>query len=347
VRQEIVPRFQALWSEVLDLPAGARQVSYTSEELRPRVMQAFAAPRPGWPMARYHSPDLLIVADGPEAIRQGDYQLVLGEIHVGSNTLGTNLFMARHPSPGDLLAAYEQDVPEPCIIPVLPKLWRQKETDTWLGLNLPGTTGRLDFGLMTAKDFRLEIIPAPPDLPSAQVLSIAELGVEDGDAGLEVVGHADGRRFDLLDFLQMALTAQTIGAFKMLGSRPHSPRITIDRLIVSRESWRCRVDGVEFARAATEAERFAGARRWAGGLGMPRFLFARTPLERKPFYLDLDSPVSVEIFAREVRRTFDRIPGAHVGLSEMVPGLDGAWLADARDRRYASELRFVAVDRAG
>jgi hypothetical protein len=300
-------------------------------------------------MARYHSPDVMIVADGPEAIRRGDYQLVLGEIHVGSNTLGTNLFMARHPSSGDLLAAYEQDVPEPCILPILPKLWRQEETESRLGLNLPGTTGRLDFGLVTAKDYRLEIAAASPELQGPQALPIADLVIEDGSAGLEVVSRLDGRlRFDLLDFLQMAMTAQTIGAFKMLGSRPHSPRITIDRLIVSRESWRCATAGMEFTRAATEAERFAGARRWADSLGMPRFLFARTPLERKPFYLDLDSPVSIEIFAKEVRQAFAATSGkASVRLSEMLPGLDGSWLADAQGRRYTSELRFVAVDRAG
>lgn len=348
VTQQIMPDFRRRWAEVLALPEdGTRQVSYTAEELRPRVRRAFAAPGPGWTIARHHSPDLLIVARGPEAFRRGDFSFVLGELHLGTNTLGTNLFVGQHPSPEELLAAMERDLPEPCVFPTLPKIWQQKKSDALLGVPLPGMTGRLYFGLATPKDLFIEVTPAPPGSGS-QVLSVAELSVEPAAGGLQVVSRNGRHRFDLLDFLQTAITSQIVGSFRLFSPQAHLPRVTIDRLILARESWAFPAADLGFAQAATEAERFSGARHWADGAGMPRFLFVKTPYERKPFYLDLASPLSVEIFSREVRRAVDRSQGgpASIRLSEMVPEPEETWLPDREGNLYTSELRMVAVDLA-
>jgi hypothetical protein len=349
VRHRLLPLFRERWAEVLDLPGdGVRQVSYSSEELRPRVLRVFDAPRPGWKTARQHSPDLLFAASGPEAIRRGDYRFVLGELHVATNTLATNLFVAQHPAPGELLAAMESDLPEPCVIPTLPKVWRRDGIEALLGTSLPGLTGRLDFGLVAAKDLFVEITRAPAGLPRSRVLPLAELSVEPGESGLEVVSPERGRRFALLDFLEMALMTQVVGVFKIFAPQPHLPRVTIDRLIVWRESWSIQSSDLQFAHAATEALRFAGARRWAEGTGLPRLLFVKSPSEPKPFFLDLESPLSVEIFAKAARYVLDSSRGeARILFSEMVPTPAETWLPDAAGQRYASELRFVAVDRSG
>lgn len=349
VTQQIMPEFRRRWAEVLDLPKDStRQVTYTSEELRPRVQRAFDAPGPGWTIARHHSPDLLIVARGPEAIQRGDYSFVLGELHLATNTLSTNLFVAQHPSPEDLRVAMERDLPEPCVFPTLPKVWQQKQSDALLGVPVPGMTGRLYFGLATAKDLFIEVTPTPPGLPNSQVLSVAELSVEPGNGGLQVVSKGGRHSFDLVDFLQTAITSQIVGSFRLFSPQAHLPRVTVDRLILARESWSLQTTGLEFAQAVTEAERFSKARRWAHGLGLPRFLFVKTPYERKPFYLDLKSPLSIEIFAREVRRAHEKGQGeASVRLSEMVPGPEDTWLPDREGNLYTSELRMVAVDLAG
>ena len=347
VVQQVLPQLRQRWAEILDLPDdGSRQLCYSSEELRPRVLRAFDAPGPGWTTARHHSPDLLLAARGPEAIRRGEYQVVLGELHVGANTLGTNLFVDQHPSPRDLIAAMERDVPESVVLPTFPKLWKEEATQAVLGVPLPGATGRMGSGLVTGKDFYLEITPAPPELPRSQVLSVAELVVEPGESGLRVVSRDGSRCFDLLDLLQTALRTHVIEAFKLFAPRPHHPRITIDRLILSRESWTLHAAELEFARAATEAQRFSETRRWADRLGLPRFLFVRTPRERKPFFLDLESPLSVEIFTKQVRSTAEN-GSRRVRLSEMVPGPEEAWLLDSAGLSYTSELRLIAVDRAG
>jgi hypothetical protein len=65
----------------------------------------------------------------------------------------------------------------------------------------------------------------------------------------------------------------------------------------------------------------------------------------KPFYLDLDSPVYVDIFAKVIRQV-SRQPDANgsITLTEMLPTPDQTWLPDAEGHHYTSELRMTAVD---
>jgi len=141
------------------------------------------------------------------------------------------------------------------------------------------------------------------------------------------------------------LSRQTVDCFRVLAPQRHAPRISLDSLIIKRESWRFSPEEMQFACCASAAERFLQARNWARIHGIPRFVSYRVPVERKPAYLDFDSPIFVDIFSKMIRRTVDAtLPGAMVDLSEMLPLFDQIWLADASGRRYTSELRFVAVD---
>jgi hypothetical protein len=92
-------------------------------------------------------------------------------------------------------------------------------------------------------------------------------------------------------------------------------------------------------------------RDWAAGLGMPRHVFARTPLEKKPFYVDFCAPLLVGNLVRAVRRTVaESVPGdgpAMVDIVEMLPRPEELWLTDSAGRRYTAELRVVAVDDRG
>jgi Lantibiotic dehydratase, C terminus. len=92
-------------------------------------------------------------------------------------------------------------------------------------------------------------------------------------------------------------------------------------------------------------DRFLAVRRWARDHGLPRFVFVRTPVEVKPYYLDFDSVHYIENFVRASRRTLEqRSPDTVISVVEMLPEPDRLWLADAQGRRYTSELRIVAVD---
>ncbi len=342
--QEAQRELQARWEKVLAIPRGERRVTYRSEDLHPLVLREFAAPGPGWNKARYHSPDLLIAAPSVEAIRQGDYQVVLGEVHLAINTLDRWLFFGQHPHPEQLRAAIEADLPEPAVIPVAPKIWNQEEANAGFGLPVPAFGGRLDFALRSAKDYYLDLSFDPPGLPTSQVLAITELVVEPGTGGL-VVRSRDGRvQFDLIEFHQAVLLMRALPAFGVLPVGTYTPRVTIDRLVVTRESWTIPASELEFAQAPSAAERFAAARRWASRREMPRFLFAKMPSEEKPFYVDLASPALVEILAKAVRQAAESAQDAPVRLSEMLPEHERLWLADAQGNRYTCELRMVALD---
>src|SRR5690348_3804206 len=103
------------------------------------------------------------------------------------------------------------------------------------------------------------------------------------------------------------------------------------------EGWN--VDAREVPRDARDLAAFARDR------GMPRRLFAKSPLERKPMYLDVESPALARVLCRHVRQAAAHAPGATIRFTEMLPTPEQCWLSDAEGNRYVSELRLVAVDR--
>lgn len=330
--------YQQKWAETLAVPAGMRSIHYDGQSLRPAVLAAFHAPDSGWEYARYHSPDVMIAADGLEAIRRGDYQLVLGEIHPALNTLGAAFWLAQHPSPQELFQAVASDMPGTHLMYAIPKNW-------------PSMTTRTHRALLPSRDFYLAFGHDPVAAPVSQVVPIGALVIEEADGRL-VMRSRDGRlRFDLMEAFAHTLTYLLGGLsdpFGLTGCDGHTPRITIDNLVVAREAWRTQAADAPFAYARDEGERFLEARRWAQAQGMPRFVFGRVPVERKPFYVDFDSPVYVNILAKMIRRTAESEKTEPTfTISEMLPRPDQTWLADAQGCRYTSELRLVALDLAG
>ena len=76
---------------------------------------------------------------------------------------------------------------------------------------------------------------------------------------------------------------------------------------------------------------------WARERGIPRRVFARSPLERKPRYVDFESPSLCRAVLRFAR-------GGPLELTEMLPGPDECWL-ESDAGHHTSELRVVALDR--
>jgi hypothetical protein len=320
------------WSEILALPEDQSRVKFKSEQLRPKVLAAFDAPKPGWQFARYHSPDFMISATNIEAIQRGDYELVLGEVHIAANTLNYAMFVENHPSPDELLCATQLDMPEPMIVPMPPKYW-------------PGRTARSQNSLVTRKDVCLEFAIDSPGLPNIRSMPISAFVIVEGRDDLVLQARNGESVFDLMDAFAEALMSVVTDSLKIIEPRAHTPRVTIDRLVVSRETWRMKAAEMSFAFEKDDAMRFLNARRWAAELGLPRFVFYKSPIEDKPVFLDFQSPVLVNLLARVVRRTVQG-SGADetIWVSEMLPGPDEVWLEDGAGQRYTSELRLVAVD---
>lgn len=325
--------FQKRWSKILSIPPAKNRVSYTSQELARPVKAAFNAPHPGCKAARYNSPDLMIAAPSVEAIRRGEYDLVLGELHVGVNTLRFSVFLSQHPAPDELLRAHHLDLPETRAVPVIPKSF-------W-----PVKSGRLVPALTSPSEIHLEFGSDPSCDGQAAMLPIGSLVVEDSSNGL-IIRTRDGKfRFDAVETTIEMVVSRAVNSFKILAPAPHRPRVNIDRIVVSRESWTFDASEIEFARETNDAERFIAARRWAIRHNMPRFLFVKVPVEVKPFYVDLDSTIYVSVFAKAIRRNLEKRPtDSTVTVTEMLPRPDQAWLPDAGGQLYTSELRIVAVD---
>ncbi|HEY9404142.1 MAG TPA: lantibiotic dehydratase [Pyrinomonadaceae bacterium] len=328
----LVEEFQKQWSETLSVPEGARRVSYSSEELEPRVRASFAAPRAGWSSARYHSPDVMIEASSVEAIRRGEYRFVLGELHLGVNTLGAAFFHEQHPAPEELIRAVDSDLPEP-------RLERLR------GHSEPKLNSRSLIALIAPKDYHLALSADTFGAPAAQTVTIGSLVVERQDGELMLRTRDGGLKYELVEALGGLLSNLSFNSFRLLEPRAHTPRITIDRLVICRETWRFAPAEMAFAHEKDEGARFIAARRWAREHGMPRFVFTKSPIEVKPFYVDFASPIYVNIFAKVVRRTLE-LGGddSLILVSEMLPTADRSWLPDHEGQHYTSELRIVALD---
>jgi hypothetical protein len=84
--------------------------------------------------------------------------------------------------------------------------------------------------------------------------------------------------------------------------------------------------------AAAAALFFARTVRWRRAHGLPRHVFLHTPADPKPYYADLDSPLSVDL----LRRTLVPAPPT-LHVVEMLPIPEEMWVGDARGH-YATEF---------
>lgn len=323
------------WASILDIDWEKHSVSYRSDELGPVVASRFRAPNSGWQSARYHCPDLMIAASSVEAIRRGDFQLVLGELHLGRNTLNTCLFVSQHPCADELRNAIETDLPDPQVVASYPS---------------GAITSRGRPALQLEKDFMLEF-PGAPAAPDRQSLPIGSLVVERVGESLSARVPNGGPSFGLVEMLAGLLSEEIVNCFGMPAPGNHRPRVTIEGLVVCRESWTLHPSAIEFANDKDAVYRFVAARRWANELGMPRFVFYRVPGEKKPCFLDWESRIYVSLFANAVQRAAEKLSlgtsethPPSVIISEMLPAPDQLWLTDAEGARYTSELRIVALD---
>ena len=141
----------------------------------------------------------------------------------------------------------------------------------------------------------------------------------------------------LLDAFWLPIFVSGVRSFTLLPEEEHTPRVTVGRMVLRREGWS--IPAAEIPERGDDVAAFARDR------GMPRRVFMKSPLERKPMYLDTESPVLSRILCRQARHARET-PGARMEFTEMLPAPEECWLADADDERYVAELRMVAVDGA-
>jgi len=329
---KVIDAFQERWMNILALQPDQRHTHFSSQELLPHVQKAFAAPGPGWKGACYHSPDILVQAASQEDICNGHYQFVLGELHIAMNTQQHLAFLEQYPCPVELINFAIYDIPEPRIVPIFSKN------------NYPMT--RMRPALIAPKDFRLLYSADVVAQSGANVLPIGALDIKQQGGTLAVCTRDGDWQFDVIDVFAEFLSRMVYKEFNLFPNQRYTPRITVDHMVVVRESWSFEPSQLSFVWEKNTAQRFLAARAWVQSHNIPRFIFIKVPGELKPCYIDCTSPISIEIFARLVRSNQGVVgDGKVIKVSEMLPEPAQSWLVDAEGQQYSSELRFVAVDR--
>jgi len=326
---EVVRELQQRWAAILPAPAGTRHHQVEPARIAAQVRASFCSRSPQWAGGLRHSPDIMIDARSVEAINRGEYRLVLGELHTAFNSVEATALVEQHDDKARLLAMAEHATGPGRIVLTAGRDWAyvtrtRPSPDVLSPRHVRWTAGTDDISDVTAG-----VIP---------------LGALEVGPGLVVRCRTDQRTFPLAEVIGDYLSEVVSSSFRMLPPQRHSPRVSIGRLVVSRESWRLAPRFCDWVHQEDERRRFLQMRQWAARHGLPRRVFCSLPGERKPVYADLTSIPLTNSLATMLRR-ISRDDAGDVTFSEMLPGPDGCWLKDNQGASFASELRLVVSER--
>lgn len=319
------------WSALFGLAAepDRRWLRFSSRELRDEAARLFACDRPGWSLARVHSPDIQICAPSVDAINAGDYLAVLGELHIASATMCDRTLTWSRSEPGRLLDLAIQDTGGHRLVPLLRPVLSKDAGRTVMVEPAPGDT-YIGVGRASGID-------------ASRLVPMGAIAVSAGAGGL-VGTLPDGTNIRLLEFFARLLSGVVANALREGSRARHTPRISVDRLVVSRETWRLSLDDVAELLTHDEEALYLGARRLVARLSLPDRCYAKISTEVKPVYVDFTSPAYLGSLSAMLRSARDTGKPVVVTLTEMLPTPEETWVPDAAGRTYFSELRLQVTD---
>ena len=332
--EENMAELQRRWREVLGPPQSASRHQVSADAIAGKVAECFPGRPLAWSGARQYSPDIMIAAASPAEVERGNFLLVLGEVHLATNTLDQRCLVEQHPDRARLVAAERADRGPGRIVPI-----QAKDNPNVTSRSSPPSAlmapGQLYWSAATSDSY-------DPD-ESSVVLPGAAMSVTRRGEDLVVQVAPSATELDFFEVIGDLMSGVVVDALQPVARAAHRPRITIDKLVLSREQWVCRIEDCGWAFAKNEQERYYLARRWRQEIGLPERVFYRVPGEIKPTAADFRSIVLVNLLAKHIRQT-------HVAehteftVTEMLPDIDQLWLTDRQGRHYSSELRIVAYD---
>jgi hypothetical protein len=323
--EPVLVEFQQRWSDLIGPgpPGGIRQLD--PQWLSERVGTVFPRHDDGWRIWPYVSPDILV---GDPV---GSARYVLGELHLGTNTLDAGGFVWSHPAPDELVRLWRRDAgaKRPVAFPGNPELSPPH--------GLP----------VLADGNALSVLPPRTDRPahSGHEATVADFVVRrTRGARWTVVDRArrSGGRWDLLEFLAMPLAAGVLDCHRPVGPTAHTPRHVLGPLVLTRERWLLDPADLAPLRAGDDAyARHLRFRRFAMAAGWPRYTFWSID-GAKPFPVDAANVASVDAGLHAATGGRSGGTARSVSVTEMLPGPGELWLRDRRGRAYVSELRLTA-----
>src|SRR6266508_2779055 len=221
----LVETLRRRWRTLFESSAATttRRLRFSSAELADRLHEIFPAERPGWSFARIHSPDIHLCASSVEAINNGDYLAVLGELHLSYATLSDRWCTWLLPDPGRILRLAIQDFGQPRLVPLLPPAWSK---DAGRTVQIEDDASDRWIGFANAAGVHAD-----------RVTPFGAVAVS--MAGGRLVGTMpDGSTWPLLEFFAHFLAGVTGGVLRDVSQEARTPRISVDRLVIFRETWR-------------------------------------------------------------------------------------------------------------
>jgi hypothetical protein len=329
-----VAELQRRWEQVLGPPSSARRHQVSAEAISARAAECFPCRPVAWGSARQHAPDIMIAAASPGEVERGNFLLVLGEIHLATNTLDQRLFVEQHPDPARLIAAEQADRGPRRIVSI-----PEKDHPTVTSRTSPPSALLGPGQLYWSSALTDSLDPPESDIVMAgAAMTVARRGED-----MVVQLMPSGTELDFFEVIGDSMIGVVVDAFQPVAPAAHRPRITVDKLVLSREQWTFQVADSGWAFAKDEQERYYLARRWRQDHQLPERVFYRVPVELKPTAADFRSLVLVNLLAKHIRLT-EAAGHAQYTVTEMLPDLGQLWLTDRQDQRYSSELRLVAYD---
>jgi DNA-binding MarR family transcriptional regulator len=273
--------------------------------------------------ALHISPDLMFAARDLDALRSGEYQLVLGETHQFISMWGSQFLF--DPERQRVEAEVEE------ILSTLPEyehLTTLLHTRRHKGLLYEAFPGKyIQFLGMPSKRAR-------------SVLELSDLVVRMQGDDLALVHKPTG---DMLSLYHSGDENLHLWVFAppRVESIPvefdrHTPRIEINNVVYQREHWRFQRDELlEIDEHDTDFDVFLKMRQAQRKHGLPRYLFVRVPGETKPCFLDFDNFFLLEILYQQLKQN------ETLTCNEMLPGPEQLWLQD-QEGSYCLEVRGTA-----
>jgi hypothetical protein len=310
---------------IVDVDASKTRVDYDIAEVAGSWRAAFDAPGPGWEAARVHSPDVMLARTSADDARASESRWVLGEFHVGVNTLENRNRVTNEERPGEIERLVAATFPRVRLVPAFGRSWPELTQRTYppLAVHLENT---YVYWALESRD----TLPA-----SFARVPVADLEVVQDAEGVPIVRSTSGRAptAALTEYLGELLSFLLAHSFRPFALRDRLPRISLGALVVQRQAWQ--VPMVDLTRAADVSAALAAR-------GVPRFSFVRLSGQRKPVFCDRESPALLHAIARLARRGVDE--GAAARVEEMLPAFDDLWLGRDGDGARTAEFRLVCVD---
>ena len=266
----------------------------------------------------FHSPDFLLSSASVDAINQGDYRIIVGEVHPAVHTLSQPVAAPFGPFNTQVNAEVEAIFQRPRVVLAdSPESYQRSHIDWPL-----------------QPTYRQLVLPTGGGCVAAhQQFAAGRAKVTYTEGRLQVVDALGQFSEDLLCVyptplhrLGFALAASTV-------AKHDQRRIWLGRALYKRASWLFSSDQLPPLKTSIDdLDHTLQWRAWAAAQGLPRYAFIKIDTEPKPLFLDFDNPLSLDGISNALQSA------GQVKFSEMRPCPDELWLEQARGR-FCCEIR--------